>query len=920
MKKLFIIIFILRLFNSNAQVNDSDQISVRFENSSAIEAIEKIEQLSGYTFFYLDHWLKDISVRGDYENISLPDLLNAIFKNSIINYHITRDKRIILTQSSFIDPTLPDHFLVEIHDEILETNSMDPLITHESEEDLSKNKTIETIRIGKENRATKKRYFLLKGQVRDSKTNLPIPDLVIRVRNKNINTVTDSGGNYSLNLPPGLNFLETKSIGYEDAQKRIIIYSAGQLDFQLVESSEMLEELIIEADRDRNVKEAISGITQIKIEEIKNIPLVLGERDILKVATTMPGIKTAGEGSSGYSVRGGKEDQNLILLDQALIYNPSHFFGIFSALNPFTTGNVNIYKGNIPAEFGGRLSSVFDIKTKKGNEQHFAGEASIGPITGNLTLEIPVVKDKSSLLIGGRGTYSDWVLKKLDNESLKNSKASFYDLVAKYQHRINENNSLEFTGYYSNDAFSITSDSLFQYSNRLTSLKWIHDFNTKSTGTFTIANSRYKFNIGYDANIDTDFDIGYNVNETELKYKLNYVYSDKHKFNIGISSKIYTVNPGRLTPKGNESIVEEIQIPNERGLESAVFISDDFEVNTKLLFNVGVRYSMFASLGKAIVRTYVADAPKNESTVSGTIDYKNNEVIKTFGGPEVRASLRYFLAKNLSAKASYNSTYQYIHTLSNTTTISPTDTWKLSDYHIKPQQAHQLTLGLYKNFKDHVYELSLEGYYKKSKNILDYKIGSELLLNEYIETEVLQGKGKAYGIEFLAKKTKGNFNGWIGYSYSRSFLKLDSEFAEERVNNGDFFPANFDKPHDLSIITNYKLTKRYSLSVNFLYQTGRPITYPVGKYFFEGEEHVLYSDRNKFRIPDYYRLDIGINIEGNHKIKKFAHSFWNISVYNVLGRNNPYSVFFVTENGEIKAYQSSIFSIPVPTITYNFKF
>jgi len=452
------------------------------------------------------------------------------------------------------------------------------------------------------------------------------------------------------------------------------------------------------------------------------------------------------------------------------------------------------------------------------------------------------------------------------------------------------------------------------------SLKWNHNFNDKNLGSIGISNSEYKFNINFESDNIDDFDLGYKINETEIKFGMKYLMNDRHKFNYGVSSKLYSVNPGGIRPLGSESIVESVNIPQERALESALFISDNYKINKRLLLSAGIRYSSYSSIGKADQRVYSEGIPKSDGSVTEIRSFKKNEVIKTYGGPEIRVSFRYFLLPSLSVKGSYNSSYQYIHSLSNNTTASPTDTWKLSDLNIKPQQANQYTLGVYKNINGNLYELSLEGYYKKSKNILDYKVGANLFLNEYIETEVLQGEGKSYGVEFLVKKTEGKLNGWLGYSYSRSFLKFNGEFSEERINNGEYFPSNIDKPHDISLIANYKITKRYSFSTNLTYQTGRPITYPVGKYVYNGSEHVMYSDRNKFRIPDYYRVDIGFNIEGNHKIKKFAHSFWNISIYNVLGRNNPYSVYFVNEDNEIKAFKSSIFSIPIPTITYNFKF
>ena len=917
MKTFFLIVFIISSHLIFSQ-NDSEKISLEYNNLTKIEIIKRIEVLTNYHFYFIEDWFDNKRYTGKYDNITLIALLDDLFKDTILNYHILQKNKVILTQSVLIYDSLPESFFHETKTEATDYKKLNSqLIT----EDLSeKGGSIKTIRIGKENKNSKQVNYTLSGYIKDSKSGRPLADIVLVIKSKNINTITNSKGFYSFEIPSGTNYIETKALGMQDSRKKVIIYNNGTLNFTLNESAELLDEIIIEADKEKNIKEAISGITRIKIKDIKNIPLVLGVRDILQVATALPGVSKTGEGSSGYNVRGGKEDQNLILLDNGVIYNPTHLFGIFSALNPFTSGEAKIYKGNIPAEFGGRLSSVFDISTKEINDQKFSGEASIGPVTSNLSLEIPILKDKSALLIGGRGTYSDWVLKALDDESLKNSKASFYDVIVKYNHKINENNNLKATGYLSRDEFSITSDSLFSYENRMMSINWNHHFNKKNKLNLIVSNSEYRFDIAFDNNSNKGFDLGYKVNETELKFKFKYLFNDKHHFNYGVSSKLYVVNPGSKTPKGNQSLIETLTIPKEKALESALFISDDFKINDNLSLSAGIRYSMYASLGEISQRTFIEGLPKNEGTILDTLNFKKNEVVKTYGGPEFRTSMRYTLSSNSSIKASFNSTYQYIHTLSTNTTVSPTDTWKLSDLNIKPQRATQYTLGFYKNLDGNTYQLSLEGYYKRSKNILDYKIGADLLINKSIETEVLQGLGKAYGVEFLVKKTKGKLNGWLGYTYSRSFIKFDSEFGEERINNGNFFPANFDKPHDVSIVTNYKLTKRFSLSANFTYQTGRPITYPVGTYIFDGAEYPFFSNRNEFRIPDYYRLDLGLNIEGNHKIKKFAHSFWNISVYNVLGRNNPYSVFFVSENNELKAYQSSIFSIPIPTITYNFKF
>ncbi|MCM4158567.1 TonB-dependent receptor [Antarcticibacterium flavum] len=920
MKNIFFwcLLFIFQL--SMAQEVKVQGISLDFENKSAVRVLQEIEDQTSYKFFFLEEWLQEYNVSGHFQNTDLEEVLTHIFQNTVINFFQIDEERIILTRNNIIYDEVAKSLAGPREDKMIVSETpigdVEPVFKPGTAGDIKEG----TIYIGKEIKGNNKRSFRISGYITDADTGRRLPDVSILVRERGTGTTTNNEGYYELQLPAGQHLLETSSLESTAYRRQIVIFNDGRLDIELEENLQQLGEIVVAANSNRNVKQAITGIEQINVAEIKTIPLVLGERDIIKVATTLPGISTAGEGAAGFNVRGGRADQNLILLDDAVIYNPAHFFGIFSAINPFTSGEVNIYKGSIPAEYGGRLSSVFDIKTRKGDTEKFTGEASIGPVTSSLSLEIPVVKEKSALLVGGRSTYSDWILNTLDDPALQNTRASFYDIIAKYHHKIDEKSDIEATGYFSRDVFSITSDSLFSYENRLGSLKFNHRFDEKNRGAVILTNSNYKFNIDYQGEANNNFTSGYNINETELKLHLNYLYSDKHDFNYGVSAKLYGVEPGQIRPDGRESLVEPFDIAGERGLETAIYIGDDFTVNEKLLINAGFRYSFFTALGPGEEARYREGLPRDETTVEEILEFDDNEVIKTYGGPELRLSARYFLGRELSAKASYNTTYQYIHTLSNNTTVSPTDTYKLSDGNIRPQTATQYSLGLYRNFDNDMFETSVEGYYRTLDNMLDFKVGAQLFLNENIETEVLQGEGKAYGVEFLLKKTRGKLNGWIGYSYSRSFIKLDSDFREERVNNGEFFPANFDKPHDLSIVANYKLTKRFSLSANFIYQTGRPVTFPIGKYTFNGAEYVTYSDRNQFRIPDYYRLDLSLNIEGNHRIQKFAHSFWNISVYNVLGRNNPYSVFFITDNGEVKAYQSSIFSIPIPTITYNFKF
>ena len=900
-------------------------VTISFTEANVREVIQSLEEETALRFYFEDKWLSNELISGTYTDTPVTDILDVIFQNTAINYYVLDGQKVILTQNNFIYDQLPNGFFEKSGQESTEVGeveetkeALNPVFFAEEQSRLQSG--METVRIGRESLEGQKRRYTLSGFVRNSKTGKPIPDLSLVVRNRKIGTVTDENGFYEIAIPPGENLFETKALGIETQRKRVVIYNDGTLDFNLSENIEQLDEVVVEADKAKNVEDATTGSTTIESEETKDIPTVLGERNILSVATQLPGITNAGEGASGLNVRGGKTDQNLFLLDEGVVYNPTHFFGIFQALNPFATKGVDIYKGNVPAEFGGRLSSVFDITTIDGNKEEFSGEASIGPVTGNLMLEIPVVKGKSSLVIGGRGAYSDWILNSLDDQSLSNSSASFYDVIANYTHKFNENNQLKATGYYSDDSFSITSDSLFGYSNRMFSIDWKHKFNERNNGSVVLANSRYAFDIDFDGQANNDFLLGYSVEETEAKLKFKYLMNNTHTFDYGIAAKLYRVNPGFIRPTGDESIINPFEVAEDRALEGAIYISDEINLGDKVGLSAGLRYSYYTALGPSIQRNYVEGQPRNEATLIGTSEFDKNETIDTYGGPEFRISGRYSFTPDFSIKAGFNNMYQYIHTLSNTTTVSPIDTWKLSDSNIVPQQSNQYSLGLFKNFEDDLYEVSLEGYYKTSDDVLDFKTGAQLLLNDAIEQEVIQGDGLAYGVEFLIRKNSGRLNGWLAYTYSRSLIRFDSEFAEERINGGSFFPSNFDKPHDVSLVTNYKFTKRYSASMNFSYQTGRPVTFPIGQFNFNNSEFVFYSNRNEFRIPDYVRLDIGINIEGNHKIKKFAHSFWNISVYNVLGRANPYSVFFVSEDGEVKALKSSIFAIPIPSITYNFKF
>ncbi len=905
-------------------VTDTVRIDISFENVSRPEALRKLAAQEGLTIYFLDEWFGPQTVNLQYSDASLTDILGDLLEETDLNNYRYDARTVVLTRNNRIYDQLPAGFFPDQEPGGAVAESTRgravPMPIFIREGAPAGDEPVDIVRIGRQEPGSMQETYVLEGYVRQRTDGAPVEDVAVLIANRGRGTATDENGYYRLELPPGLQELRTRFIGMEPVRRNVILYNDGQLDLLVEEGVEQLDEVVVEADADRNVEEVTAGTDRIDAEESKDIPLVLGERNILEVAASLPGISRAGEGATGLNVRGGRADQNQFLLNSALVYNPTHFFGIFQALNPFVTESVDIYKGAIPVEFGGRLSSVFDIHTVDGDTREFRGEGSVGPVTANLAFELPIKEDRSSLVLGGRGAYSDWILRSLDDEQLNNSQASFYDVIATYTDRIGDNDRIKATAYFSRDRFSITSDSLFGYGNRAFSLEWDHTFNERNSGSLSLSNSRYDFDIDFDGSPNTAFSLGYSVEETELRAWNRNRHSDTHQFTYGLAAKFYRVQPGEISPEGSESQVAPNQIPKEQALEGALFLSDRIALGDRLQLDAGLRWSFFGALGPATQREYPEGQPRSPGSASDTLSFDSGKFIETYGGPEIRASARYLLGPELSLRAGFSSMYQYIHTLSNTTTVSPIDTWKLSDYNIRPQRSRQVSLGIFQNIDDAMVELSLEGYYKWSRDVLDFKTGAQLLLNEEVETEVLQGDGRAYGVEFLLRKNRGRLNGWLGYTYSRSLIRFDSPYPEERVNDGDFFPANYDRPHDISLVANYRFTRRYSASLNFAYQTGRPVTYPIGQFNYNNSEYVLYSDRNKFRIPDYIRLDLGFNIEGNHRKEKLAHSFWTISVYNVLGRNNPYSVFFVTDQGEVKALQSSIFAIPIPSITYNFKF
>lgn len=762
---------------------------------------------------------------------------------------------------------------------------------------------------------------VLSGTITNVKTGKPMVGLSLFPDNSTAIATTDSAGYYSVKLPVGQQKLNLRGHNITDTKIQLMVYSSGTLNFGVEEFMFVLDEATVSSERLNNVRSTTIGRDRIKLQEVKNIPSVLGEVDVIKVVMSLPGVKSVGEASSGFNVRGGATDQNLILFNDGTIYNPTHLFGIFSTFNPDMVDGMELYKSSIPAKYGGRISSVLDIKSKVGNNQEFKGSASIGLLTSRLTLEGPLFSPKTSFIVGGRATYSDWMLKLLPEKSgYKDGSAGFYDLNAVINHKLNKKNSVAVAGYYSHDRFSFDSIQRYSYTNANAAIKWKHSFSDKFWGDFTAGYDHYGYETREREQPFNAYTLTFSVDQVFIKADFTKQLNEAHRLSFGVNGIYYSLNQGEYKPYGIESIVNPDKLQKEKAIETALYIDEQWDATSALSLNVGIRYSLFGVLGPRTYNTY--DSGYLPSLSGITEVNARNGLFKTYHNPEFRLSGRYAFSSSFSVKAGVNTMQQYIHKISNTTIMSPTDTWKLSDVNIKPQKGLQVAAGLYKNLmlKSGLVELSGEAYYKTMTNYLDYRSGAVLVMNPHLETDVIAAKGRAYGVELMAKKQQGKLNGWISYTYSRVQLQQDDSREAEPINNGSWYPASFDKPHELKLMGNYKFTHRFSISVSCDYSTGRPVTLPLSKYIYQGGELVIYSDRNTYRIPDYFRIDASINIEPSHHLTLLTHSYVAIGVYNVTGRKNPYSVYYASENGVLKGYRLSIFGAPIPYISYNIKF
>lgn len=772
---------------------------------------------------------------------------------------------------------------------------------------------------------TAQEKFTLSGTITDHLSNETLIGVNMVFPELQTGTITNEYGFYSITLTKGTYKVQISYLGYHSLSETITMDENKTINFKLSESNQSLDEIVITENVEKlNIRKPQMSVNSLSINTIKQMPVVLGEVDVIKSITLLPGVSNAGEGSSGFNVRGGAVDQNLILLDEATIFNSSHLFGFFSVFNPDAIKDLKLYKGGIPAKYGGRVSSVLDIYQKEGNSNKFQMNGGIGIVSSRLLAEGPIVKEKSSFLLGGRSSYAHLFFPLFDLDS----KAYFYDLNTKISLNINKNNNIYLSGYFGRDVFQISDSFDNSYGNTMLNFRWNHLYSDRLFSNMSLIYSDYYYGLTLKF---VEFDWTSGIKNFNLKYDLKHYISSDFKLEYGLNSLYINFNPGEINPTTDTSGINPYDLIKKYAFENAIYIDAEHQLSREFAISYGLRLSSFHRLGQSELNIYESNEPvsfneelqiyENAEPI-GVDTYKRSDVIASYQNLEPRLAMVYQFNDNSSIKASYNRMSQYLHLLSNTSSPTPLDVWAPSGKYIKPQLLDQVALGYFQTFKDNKYALEVETFYKKIKNRIDYIDGANLIANDAIEQVVLNGKARAYGLEFLLRKNEGRLQGWIAYTLSKSEQQTPGRTAHETgINNGNWYLTPYDKTHDLSVTASYYLNRKWNLSSNFVFQTGQPSTFPNGQYEYNGVKIPNYDTRNSSRLTNYHRLDLAANYTPKPNSTKRWKGEWVFGIYNVYGRKNAASIVFKEnqDTGFNEASRLALFGI-IPSISYNFKF
>ena len=898
MKSFLIALWVACTLSGGAQ----SVLNVKLESSDkgktltdVLQALETREQVR---FFYLEDWIRPMVINQDPAGRSLQQVMLELFEHSDLTFYELHSKAVVI-----------------VRDPAREMQHQDLLTTAVKEF-----KKPRQVVLGTESEFKPGQRVQFRGIVTDTKSGEPVAGATIRISDINAGVITDAEGRFEVGILSGIHVVSINYVNYDEQVIDLAAYRDGAIEVALEETPVLLEEVVVTDRASREVTTARIGQTRISMQEVRRLPALLGEVDIVRQIQAMPGVTTAGEAASGFNVRGGSVDQNLILYDGVPVFNTSHAFGFFSAFNAGAIRDVTFYRGGIPAEYGGRASSVLDLVSADGDVSKWHVNGSIGLISTQVQANGPVVEDRTSVSASFRTTYSDWLARTIRTNyaDLTDASVSFYDGTFKVSHRFSDKARIAASFYRSQDAFRISGDSSYAWNNQVVSLRFDKTFTASLQGSFSVGAGSYGYNVN-NREPETAFDLSYRITYPTAKADFTW-QAGAHKFSFGGQGTWYGFDPGRLEAAENSS-TRSIVMPEQKSAEFAVYAGDGINLGEKFFIEAGVRYSMFKAIGPATEYTYAPGLPIETIHQTGQREFADGEAIRTYTGLEPRASMRFSFTEKSSVKAGVQRAYQYLHLISNTTAVTPIDIWLPSGTFFKPQYADQVSLGFYRTMKDRTIDAFVEGFYKNMYRVIDFKDGARLILNDHIETDLLQGTGRAFGAEFSVSKTSGRLQGQASYTWSRSLRTINGPTEREKINRGLEYASNFDQPHALTAQWRYGISRRIFFTGQFTFRSGRPVSAPFAGYIIDNIAIGNFSERNQFRIPDYHRLDLGVVLEGGHKRNKKVYGSWTLSAVNVYGRRNPYSVFFRGEpNGVFNAYKISVIGTIIPSLTYSFKF
>jgi hypothetical protein len=908
MRTTSLLVFVNFLFIQGlwAQAPLEQSVSFDFEALTVEEVMLELEKQTSVTFFYQSSWIPDRLFSGRFENEPLGEVLEAVLKNSALSFTLFFDHTIIVAPYEVLGQQFSnEYFLTKARKQKGEVPD-----------------NASRIVLGNADSKKVDGIPLIRGAIVDQYNGEEVIGGTVYIRELNLAAVTDIEGEFELPAPLGVHEVELSSIGYEPLILEIEVFGDDQWLIELPPKTYAIEEVVVkESASDKNISSVQIGIEQLSPLEIKQLPTFLGEPDVIRSLLTLAGVNTVGEGTTGFNVRGGNVDQNLIMQDGAPIFNSSHVLGFFSTFNPDIIRQVSLYKGNVPAQYGSRISSVLDVEIKDADNEAFHLRGGLGLVSSKLAAEIPLVKGQTSLLLAGRTSYSDWIARRVKNIDVRQSSAYFYDTNAKLTHRFGDGSNISLSFYESFDRFRFSDQFGFAWKNRTAGFQW-----NQLIGEDISSNLSVSYGLLNNEQFIPGTTLGFNLFSGLEYYKVRenlfFTLQDRHQVHLGGEWKLYQISPEQIEPRGPESAVIPREVEKDRGQEFAFFINDEWELNDRISLSIGLRYSFFQQLGEELQYVYAEGTPRLERNIVDSIFYGKGEVVETYGGLEPRLSVRYRLDASSSVKLSYNRIFQYIHLLSNTVAPTPVDLWQVSTSYLPPQRADNFSIGYFKNFDDNLWETSAEAYFRSMENLIEPKGLAELLLNPTIETQLAVGRGTAFGLELSVKrKGEGWLTGQLSYTFSRSLRRVQGVFREETINEGQVFPANFDQPHSLKFNMNMALNKRQSFNVNFIFNSGRPVTAPLSNYQVGSFLIPNYTTRNDLRIPAYHRMDLSFTTRRNAIRKTRYKGSLTFAIYNVYFRRNPFTVFFRRgPNEKLEGFQLSVLGTAFPAITYNFEF